>query len=126
MYFMEGFLKGLPEILSDTSYEFLKQQDRYFVRAKIIKLNRHLDFTLSSKLNEESGVREFINEMDNGFIYIDKVGLGELIEYHKSRFGIIDGYYCNGGRNNTINHVSKDLYDLRNKLKQDKTQPKWL
>ena len=30
MYFMEGFLKGLPKTLSDTSYEFLKQQDGYF------------------------------------------------------------------------------------------------
>ena len=43
MYFMEGFLKGLPKILSDTSYEFLKQQDGYFVRIKIVKLNKHLD-----------------------------------------------------------------------------------
>ena len=29
MYFMEGFLKGLPNVLSDTSYEFLKQQDGF-------------------------------------------------------------------------------------------------
>ena len=57
MYFMEGVLKGLPTTLSDTSYEFLKQQDGYFVGIKIIKLNRHLDFPLTSKLHEESGVR---------------------------------------------------------------------
>ena len=29
MYFMERFLKGLPKILSDTAYDFLKQQDGY-------------------------------------------------------------------------------------------------
>ena len=52
MYFMEGFLKGLPNVLSDASYEFLKQQDGYFVRIKIIKLNKHFDFPLTSKLNE--------------------------------------------------------------------------
>ena len=74
MYFIEGFLKGLHNVLSDTSYEFLKQQNGYVVRVKIIKLNKHLDFPLTSKLNEESGVREFINEMENGIIYIDKVG----------------------------------------------------
>ena len=78
-YFMEGFLQGLPDVLSDTSCEFLKQQDGYFVRTKVIKPNRHSDFPLSSKLNEESGVREFINEMDNGSVYIYKVGLEELI-----------------------------------------------
>ena len=120
MYFMEGLLKGLPNVLSDTSFEFLKQQDGYFVRLKIIKFNRRLDFPLPSELNEESGVREFINEMDNGITYIDKVGLEELIEYHKAEFGIIGGYYYNEGRDNTINHVIKDLYDLRKKLKQEK------
>ena len=57
MYCMGGFLKGLPKILSDTSYELLKQQDGYVVRIEIIKLNRHLYIPLSSKLNEESGVR---------------------------------------------------------------------
>ena len=41
----------------------------------------------------------------------------ELIEYHKAEFGIIDGYYYNEGRNNTINNVIKDLYDLRKEFK---------
>ena len=112
MYFMEGFLTGLPKALSDTSYEFLKQQDGYFVRTTIIKLNKHLGFPLTSKLNEDSGVRYLINEMDNGIIYIDKVGLEELITYHEAEFEIIDGYYYGQGRNNTINHVIEDLYNL--------------
>ena len=58
--------------------------------------------------------------MDNGIIYIDKVGLEELIAYHETEFEIIDGYYYDQGRNNTINHVIGDLYNLRLKLKQDK------
>ena len=56
--------------------------------------------------------------MDNGIIYTDKVGLEEIIE-HKAGFAIIDGYYYNEGRNDTINHVIKDLYDLRKKSKQE-------
>ena len=59
--------------------------------------------------------------MDNEIIYIDKVGLDELTEYHKAEFGIIDGYYYNEGRNNTISHVIKDVYELRQKFKQDKS-----
>ena len=58
--------------------------------------------------------------MDNGIVYIDKVGLEEIITYHEAEFEIIGGYYYNEGRNNTINNVIKDLYDLRKKLKQDK------
>ena len=58
--------------------------------------------------------------MDNGIACIDKVGLEELIEYHKAEFGITGGYYYNGSRNNTVNHVIKDFDDLRKKLKQYK------
>ena len=100
MYFMEGFLKDMPKALNDKSYEFLKQHDGYFARTKIIKLNKHLDFPLTSKLNEGSGVRDFINELDNGIIYIGKVGLEENT-YHEAEFEIIDGYYYDQGRNNT-------------------------
>ena len=42
------------------------------LRIKFIKLNKHLDCPLTSKLNEANGVREVINQMDND---IDKVGL---------------------------------------------------
>ena len=43
----------------------------------MIKLNRHLDFPLTSKLNEDDDVRNLINDMDNAIIYIGKVGLEE-------------------------------------------------
>ena len=121
MYFMLGCLKGLPKILNNTSYEFLKQQDGYVVRINIIKLNNHLYFPLTSKINEETGVIYFTNDMDNELSYIDKVGLEDLITFHDAEFEIVDGYYHNEGRNNTINHVIKDLYDLRQKLKKMKT-----
>ena len=55
--------------------------------------------------------------MDNRISYIDKVGLEDMIGYHKAEFRITDDYYYNESRNNTINHVMKDLYDLRKKLK---------
>ena len=39
-----------------------------------------------------------------------------MLEYHIAEFEIIDGYYYDQGRNNTINHVIGDLYNLRKKL----------
>ena len=62
--------------------------------------------------------------MSNEIIYIDKVGLEDLITFHEAEFEILDGYYFNEGRNNTINKVIKSLYDKRLKLKQDKNQQK--
>ena len=113
MHYIDGFLEDKPKVIIDKSYDFLKQQDGYFVRPKIIKLNKHLDFPLTSKVNEDSGARDFINGMDNGIIYIDKVGLEDLITSHEAEFEITDGYYYDQGRNNTINHVIEDLYNLR-------------
>ena len=66
----------------------------------------------------EDGVRDFTNYMDNEIIYIDKVGLEDLITFHEAEFEIIDGYYFNDGRTNKINHAIEDLYNLRIKLKK--------
>ena len=97
MHFMEGFLKDMPKVLNDKPYDFLKRQNVYFIRIRIIKLNKHLDSPLTSKLNED-GVREFINDMENEITYIDKIGFGEIIEYHIAEFEIIDGYYYGQGK----------------------------
>ena len=70
MYFVDGFLKGLPKVLNNTYYGFLNSQDGYYVRIRTIKLNKKLYFPLTSKTNEESGVRDFTNDMENGIIYI--------------------------------------------------------
>ena len=82
-------------------------------------MNKHLDFPLTSKINEGTGVRDFTNEMDNDIIYIDKVGLEDLITFHDGEFEMIDGYYYTDGRNETINHVIEDLYNSRLKSKKD-------
>ena len=34
----------------------------------------------------------FINDMENGNVYVDKVGLEDLITCHDAQFEIIDGY----------------------------------
>ena len=89
-------------------------------------MNKHLDFPLTSKINEETDVRDFINEMENENVYIDKVGLEDLITFHDAQFEIIDGYYYNDGRNETINHVIEDVYNLRLKLKKMRILHRWL
>ena len=52
MHYMDGLLEDKPNVLYDKYYEFSKQQVGYFVIIKIIKLNKHLDVTLASKLHE--------------------------------------------------------------------------
>ena len=67
--------------------------------------------------------KDLLKIISNEIIYIDKVGLEDLIAFRQEEFEIIDGQYLNEGRNNTISIVIKDLYD-RLKLKQENTQHK--
>ena len=121
MYFMDGFLKGLPQVSNNTSYSFLNSQGIYFIRLRIVNLSTHLDFPLTSDINKD-GVRYFIHNMETEIIYIDTVGLYDLITFHEAEFEIIDGYYIKSGRHNTINNVINHLYALRLKLRQQKKQ----
>ena len=43
MYFMDGFLQGLPHILKYLSYDFLNTQAGYVIRITLILLNKHLE-----------------------------------------------------------------------------------
>ena len=105
--------------MQNTSYDFFeKKQDGYFIRIRIIRLNKHVDFQLASKINED-GIRDFTNDMSNEIIYIDKVGLEDLITFHEAEFEILDGYYFNEGRNITSNKVIISLYDKRLMFKQE-------
>ena len=101
-----------------------------FFRINIIKLNKHSDFPLTSKSNED-GVRDFINDMENAiilyiyiyiYICIDKAGLEDWITFHEAEFEIIDGYYYNSGRNNKLDNSIKKLYDVRLKLRNGMTK----
>ena len=62
----------------------------------------------------------YVNVMESESTYIDEVGLENLITFHEADFGITGGYYFNQGRNDRINNVIQNLYDLRLKLKNGK------
>ena len=74
MYAMLGFLMGMPKVLTNSSYDFLKQQDGYCIITISIKVNKHLDFPSTSKHNED-GVIYFTSDMNKYIAYIDIVGL---------------------------------------------------
>ena len=69
---MLGYLKGTPKVLQQNmlNYDFLKKQDGYFIRVKILKVGRNLQFPLLSKINEKTRVRDFSNDMVGETVYI--------------------------------------------------------
>lgn len=114
-----GFLKGKPKIINDESYEELNKYDGYFAEVNIINCPKSRHFPLLNRKNEK-GIRNFSNDI-RGSIFIDKIGLEDLVKFHKMvpevDFKIVRGYYFNKGRNNKASKIIKFLYDERVKLK---------
>jgi len=114
-----GFLLGIPKILNENekTYDFIKNKDGYFVKVNVKKTNKKLYFPLSSVINND-GIREYKN-LENDIIYLDKIGLEELIEHQEIEFEILDGLYYKSGRNNKIGEIIKGLFNERNKYKKE-------
>lgn len=115
---MHGFLKGVPKVVTNLSYEFLKQQDGYFVDIQITGVKINEKFPLMSFMNEE-GVRIFSNDMVGKIIRVDRYTLEDLIEFQGVSFEVVRGYYFNEGFNNKINDVIKFVFDERLRMKKE-------
>lgn len=113
---MKGFLKGKPKVIENLNYNYLSNQDGYFVDVKILKVGIHRNFPLMSFVNDE-GIRIFTNAMENQIITVDKTSLEDLIKFHKIEFEIVRGYFYNEGFNNKINKTINYLFDERLKYK---------
>lgn len=120
MYRLNGFLKGIPKVLKDNelNYNFLKKQDGYFVEIKIKKINIKRGFSLISKIDEKSGVRNFHNEYEEKNIFVDKITLEDLINFQNINFKVIRGYYFNEGFNTKIKEKIKYIFDERLRMKK--------
>jgi len=114
---MPGFLKGTPKVLQDCSYEFLQQQDGYFVEIVIDSVGVNRKFPLMSNIND-SGVRMFNNDMVGKTMRVDKTTLEDLIEFQKITFHVVRGYYFNEGFNTKIRDTIKFLFEKRLELKK--------
>jgi len=119
MYRMDGVLQGKPKVIEDKSYGFLQECDGYFVKIKITNVGKHRDFPLMSYYKKD-GVRCFTNKMVNRELYVDRVALEDLIEFQHVDFDIIEGYYYDEGRNDTLKSVIQYLFEQRLVAKKEK------
>jgi hypothetical protein len=118
---IEGFLKGLPKVIQEENlnYEWIKNQDGFFVEIKIINFLTSRSFSLFSYKTKE-GIRMFDNNMFNKNIFVDKTTLEDLITFQGVEFEIIKGYYFNEGFNKNVNKTINFLFETRKKKKKEK------
>ena len=110
-----GFLMGIPNVLTTTDYEVIKNYDGYFIEINITKINKHRKFPLINRVNDD-GIRDFSNNL-LGKHYVDKVTLEDYITFQDIEFEIIRGYYFDQGKNYKIQEVMKMLFEERKKKK---------
>jgi hypothetical protein len=114
---MDGFLKGLPKIIKNLSYDAIKNYDGYFVEIVVKKVNILRKFPLMSFINE-NGVRIFTNDMIGKTLFVDKTTLEDFIQFQGIEFDIVRGYYFDEGFNPKIKKTISFLFNERNKLKK--------
>lgn len=114
-----GYLKGKPKVITTTDYETLKTYDGYFVEIVVNEVNKKRAFPLMSYKNAE-GIRNFTNDMKGKTMYVDKIMLEDIIEYHDIKFDIIRGYYYDEGRNMKLKQIIEKLFNERLKAKKNK------
>jgi len=128
LYRLGGLLKGSPKILCNQLYKNkiidaksnpLSIYDGYFVKILVIENGIDYDFSLMSYIDDKSGVRNFTNDMKDKYMYVDKTGLEDLLNFQKIKCKIIKGYYFNEGRNYKCKEVIKTMYDMRSKMKKE-------
>ena len=121
-YRMDGFLKGKPKVIQDgdCNDNFIDKQDGYFIKIKITKVGKKYHIPCMSFVDKKSGIRNWTNNMVGKICYIDKTTLQDWKRFHKIEYDILCGYYYNNGRNPTIKHVIKEIFDLRLQKKAEK------
>jgi hypothetical protein len=114
MYLFDGFLKGKPKKIKIFEPE---KYSHYFVKIKITKINKILDFPLIS-VKDENGILQYKNEPTT--MYVDKYALEDLVEFQGIEYDFLEGLYFDEGFNTKIKEVIKHMFDQRKKYKDEK------
>lgn len=112
MYRMDGFLKGIPKVIENHDFNWIKVQDGYFIDILINSVGIKRKFPLMSYKND-SGVRVFTNDMIGRTIRVDKYTLEDIIKFQDITFTVIRGYYFNEGFNTKVRDVITTIFNKR-------------
>ncbi len=117
MYRMDGFLKGVPKVIENCDFNWIKNQDGYFIDIAIKSVGIYRKFPLMSYKNE-NGVRVFTNDMVGRTIRVDKYTLEDMIKFQDITFDVIRGYYFNEGFNTKVRDVITTIFEKRLEAKR--------
>lgn len=112
MYRMDGFLKGVPKVIDNNDYNWIKKQDGYFIDITIKSVGIKRKFPLMSYKND-AGVRVFTNDMIGRTIRVDRYTLEDIIKFQAITFDVVRGYYFDEGFNTKVRDVITTIFNKR-------------
>lgn len=119
---MKGYPIGAPKVLKIRDYNEIVRQnyDAFFVKVKVLEVNKKYKFPLQSVVDKEKGVRNFTNDLQGKILYLDNIALEDFIKFQDAKVEVLQGYYFNNGVNNKINKIIKYMFNLRLEKKKEK------
>ena len=117
---LNGFLQGLPQVLTEQDIQNFTTDnfDYYFVEIEVNSVGLHRDFPLQS-IKDQNGIRNFTNDLIGKTFHIDKTGLQDLVKFQLVTYKVIRGYKFTNGFNPKIRDLIKSLYQKRLEMKNE-------
>jgi len=114
MYRLQGYLQGLPKVISEDEINNFNHNnfDGYYVEIKIKSVGIKRDFPLLS-VKDKSNIRNFTNDIIDKTFYVDKTALQDLIKFQEIKYEVIRGYKFTDGFNTKIKETIKFLFEER-------------
>lgn len=115
---LDGYLKGLPKVLTEGECQTFSENnfDYYFVEIEILSVGIKRDFPLIS-IKDKSGIRDFTNNLEGSIFHVDKTTLQDLVKFQHITYRVIKGYKFTDGFNSKIVDIIENMFQERIKLK---------
>ena len=112
-----GFLKGKPYKIPTSHLGKWKSYDGVFLEVFVTEVGQRFPFPLYAF---RDGLLDWSNELVGKSIYVNKIQLEDMIEFHKIKFKIIRGIGYNKGRNDKVLQYTDELHNKRKEYKKVK------
>ena len=111
-----GYLIGAPKVW----YEGvdLKKADGYFLKIRVTSVGKNYRFPIC-RLKDDDGANRWTNDLEGKTITVDRFTLEDLVRFSKIKYEILQGYYFDEGRNDRVNEVITNLFNMRLKYKRE-------
>ena len=93
---IDGFLKGLPKIITNSDYDTIKGYDGYFLEIEIIKVGIKRKFPLMSVV-DDNGIKNFTNDVEGVRILFIKIVLKKRLSFKIFNFKLFKVINLNKG-----------------------------